>query len=303
VTRDYYSVLKRATSALDPNTERARRAVYDRARHAIIDADLPSAEIKDEQSALEAAIERIEAETQQAAPASTPRSEGEASPTATGQPPDGHERMLVRSKRFSRAMIAAAGMAALLLIGFVGYAFWPSGPVKTTAVPTAADPRAPSVDDPQSASGPTASTRPYTLNRQMVYYRTIHPVGTVIIVKSQGFLYLVRPNIAAVRYTLGVGRECANAAGLLLVSGKEQWREGAAQPIVNEPRQVANAAESARAGSRYGPVSLALGDTGHRIHGTGTPAAPAEAGCFRLVNEDIDDLYDRVSVGARVVIN
>jgi lipoprotein-anchoring transpeptidase ErfK/SrfK len=298
--RDYYSVLKRATAALDPSTEQARRAVYNRARHAVIDADLPTAEVKSEQSALESAIERIEAEARQAAAAN--EAGADTGSIAATPPPPGYERTPRRSKiTASWAMMGALGLAALLIIGFVSYAYWPSRPTGTTAAPTATGTRVSGIDDVPPGSDPTSSSRPYTLNRQMVYYRTIHPVGTIIIVKSQGFLYLVRPNVAAVRYTIAVGRECTSAAGLLLVSGKEQWRAGVAQPIVNEPRQIAAAADTARTGSRYGPASLALGDTGHRIHGTGT--ATADDGCFRLVNEDIADLYDRVSVGARVVIN
>ena len=59
MARDYYSVLARATSTLEPNTAAARHALYDRARLTIMDAGLASSETASERSALEAAIDRI----------------------------------------------------------------------------------------------------------------------------------------------------------------------------------------------------------------------------------------------------
>ena len=60
--KDYYSVLVRAVSALDPNGPESRRALYDRARDAMASAPLTPSEIRQERFALEAAIRKIEAE-------------------------------------------------------------------------------------------------------------------------------------------------------------------------------------------------------------------------------------------------
>jgi lipoprotein-anchoring transpeptidase ErfK/SrfK len=49
--------------------------------------------------------------------------------------------------------------------------------------------------------------------------------------------------------------------------------------------------------------ALPLGDTGHRIYGINPPLRDGGDGCFALTNEDIVDLYDRVEVGTKVVIN
>jgi lipoprotein-anchoring transpeptidase ErfK/SrfK len=46
-------------------------------------------------------------------------------------------------------------------------------------------------------------------------------------------------------------------------------------------------------------------DTLYRIHGTNEPwtiGQNVSSGCIRLTNEDIIDLYDRTSVGAKVVV-
>ena len=66
MAKDYYSVLVRATAALDPGTEEARRALYDRARLAIMDAGLSAEQTSAERAALEDAIERVEAGVAQA---------------------------------------------------------------------------------------------------------------------------------------------------------------------------------------------------------------------------------------------
>ena len=134
----------------------------------------------------------------------------------------------------------------------------------------------------------------------MVFYRTIHPVGTIVIAKSQRFLYLVRPDVVAMRYTIGVGRECTNAVGLLLVSAKEEWPETPAQ---RTSQSASSDVQRGGSRSRFGLRSLALGETGHRIHGTYASTTDGEAGCFVLINDDIVDLYERVHAGTRVVIN
>ncbi len=57
--------------------------------------------------------------------------------------------------------------------------------------------------------------------------------------------------------------------------------------------------------SPLGARALYLGDTVYRIHGTNAPDTIGHAvssGCFRLVNEQIIDLYERVPVGTKVIV-
>jgi lipoprotein-anchoring transpeptidase ErfK/SrfK len=284
---DYYSVLSRVTAALDPAAEEDRHSIYDRARRAIVDADLPARQMQAERSALEAAIERIETEMHQgrARVPPPPRPRRAAPAQATEAPHRGAQQQQPRTLGLTPGMLAALATVAVLLLAVVGYALWPGGtasdrsdPGRRAEVPAARS-KAETATERTNEPG-----RSYVFNRQLVYYRTVHPVGTIVIAKSQRFLYLVRPNVAALRYTVGVGRECANAVGLLLVSAKEEWPETPAK-------------------SRFGIRSLALGDTGHRIHGTYARSTAGDEGCFPLVNDDIADLYDRVPVGTRVVMN
>jgi hypothetical protein len=58
-------------------------------------------------------------------------------------------------------------------------------------------------------------------------------------------------------------------------------------------------------GNPLGARALYLGKTLYRIHGTNQPSTIGtfvSSGCVRLTNEDIQDLYDRVKVGNRVVV-
>src|SRR5262245_12991895 len=280
MARDYYSVLRRATSALAPSTEEARRAVYDRARLAIMDAGLPPEQTSAERVAMEAAIERIEAEAEQAEEARSGHARGAGrAPIAAAA--DGGDSL--PHAPLPRRTMFALGAAALPIVAVAGAAYWGmAGRHSRTATNAVA---VPTVAGAPSGAPDTS----YIFKRQLVYYRSIHPVGTMVVSKSQRFLYLVRPEVVALRYTIGVGRECVNAVGLLVISAKEE----------GEPRLAAANNSDRQPGARW----LNLGDTGHRINGTSPPIVSGADGCFRLINDDLLDLYDRVSVGTRVVIN
>jgi lipoprotein-anchoring transpeptidase ErfK/SrfK len=295
---DYYSVLRRVTAALDPAAEAARQSIYDRARQALMEAGLPGSQMEAERSALEGAIERIESEMQAAAPAT--RGPGGPRPRrAERAVPEKPQEPGPQARRRSLRVLAALGASAVLLVAFVAYLVWPHGTDRAGRGTRARAPVAGS-EKGKPADAAREAGRSYIFNRQMVYYRTVHPVGTIVIARSQGFLHLVRPNVAAMRYTVGIGRACASVAGLLTVSAKEDWSQSPAQTAAIEP-PPGQAARDAR--SRFGLRALALGDHGHRIHGTYAPSTAGDGGCFVLINDDIADLYDRVAVGTRVVIN
>jgi lipoprotein-anchoring transpeptidase ErfK/SrfK len=300
---DYYSVLRRAVSGLDANTEEARRTLYQRARQAILDAHLPPSQVAAERSALEAAIERIEAETPRGGARVPPlppmRSRPPPRARPEGDPPD-LSTPRPRLLGMSPALIAALATAAVLLLAIIGYVVWLRGTPHDASTPAVrADVPVERAPTQRITDGAREAGRSFIFNRQMVYYRTIHPVGTIVIAKSQKYLYLVRPNVAAMRYTIGIGRGCQNVVGLLLVSAKEEWQETPPP----QTQQASARVERVNTRSRFGVRSLALGETGHRIHGTYAATTDGDDGCFVLVNDDITDLYNRVETGARAVIN
>jgi lipoprotein-anchoring transpeptidase ErfK/SrfK len=58
-------------------------------------------------------------------------------------------------------------------------------------------------------------------------------------------------------------------------------------------------------GNPMGARALYLGQTVYRIHGTNQPHTigyAVSSGCFRLVNNDVIDLYDRVPIGTKVIV-
>ena len=146
---------------------------------------------------------------------------------------------------------------------------------------------------------------PSNLRRQLVAYVTAEPAGTIIIDTPHTFLYLVLGNGKALRYSVGVGREGFTWSGTERISRMKEWPDWlppkemiARQPYL--PRFMAGG-ETNPLGAR----AMYLGNTEYRIHGTNQPSTIGtfvSSGCIRLTNEDVEDLYSRVSVGTRVVV-
>jgi lipoprotein-anchoring transpeptidase ErfK/SrfK len=141
--------------------------------------------------------------------------------------------------------------------------------------------------------------------KRPVFYRTHEAPGTIIIDTSERFLYLIKGRDTAIRYGIGVGRDGFQWAGLLRVSRKAEWPDWtppdemiARQPYL--PRWMAGGP-----GNPMGARAMYLGATVYRIHGTNQPETIGHAvssGCFRLVNDDVIDLYSQVAVGSKVIV-
>ena len=141
--------------------------------------------------------------------------------------------------------------------------------------------------------------------KQVVFYRTGEPPGTIIIVTAERFLYLVQGNNRAIRYGIGVGREGFQWSGLQKISRKQEWPDWRPPPEMIERQPYLPRFIAGGPGNLLGARALYLGQTVYRIHGTNQPETIGHAvssGCFRLVNNDVIDLYDRVPVGTRVII-
>ena len=159
--------------------------------------------------------------------------------------------------------------------------------------------------DPGVAAPPADSVLPAEYRRKAVFYRTHEAPGTVIIDTSERFLYLIQPNNIALRYGIGVGREGFEWSGLLRIARKAEWPDWRPPPEMIERQPYLPRFMAGGPGNPLGARALYLGNTVYRIHGTNAPATIGHAvssGCFRLVNEDVIDLYERVPVGTRVVV-
>jgi lipoprotein-anchoring transpeptidase ErfK/SrfK len=141
--------------------------------------------------------------------------------------------------------------------------------------------------------------------REMVYNPTGYAPGTIVINTAERRLYLILPNGLALRYGIGVGRDGFRWSGVHRISAKKEW-PGWTPPAEmlarrrDLPRHMAGGIENP-----LGARALYLGSTLYRIHGSNEPETIGQAvssGCFRMTNEDVTDLYNRVSVGATVVV-
>ncbi len=140
---------------------------------------------------------------------------------------------------------------------------------------------------------------------QPVYFRTNEAPGTIVIHTDERFLYLVQDGGRAIRYGIGVGRDGFQWQGLQKVTRKQEWPDWRPPPEMIQRQPYLPRFMAGGAGNPMGARALYLGDTVYRIHGTNQPQTigyAVSSGCFRLVNRDVIDLFDRVPVGTRVVI-
>ncbi len=144
----------------------------------------------------------------------------------------------------------------------------------------------------------------------------IHPSytpGTVVVDPKNKYLYLVENVGVARRYGVGVGRAGLAWSGTAEVARKAKWPTWTPTKnmIRRDPEKYAKYASGVSGGlhNPLGARALYLyrngRDTYYRIHGTNEPWTIGRAvsnGCIRMLNEHVEDLYERVPVGATVVV-
>ena len=143
------------------------------------------------------------------------------------------------------------------------------------------------------------------LSRSTVSYPNRHKPGTIVISTGERRLYLVQDNGTALRYAIGVGRIGFTWKGVRKVTAKKEWPSWTppAQMLRRRPdlpRHMVGGVDNP-----LGARAMYLGGTLYRIHGSNEPDTIGQAvssGCFRLTNDDVIDLYNRVRVGATVIV-
>jgi lipoprotein-anchoring transpeptidase ErfK/SrfK len=160
-------------------------------------------------------------------------------------------------------------------------------------------------DEPGRVSTEEVTITEGPFARQMVFFRSSEPPGTLIVHTSERFDYVVQGNNRALRYGIGVGREGFQWSGLVKVSRKSEWPDWRPPPEMLQRQPYLPRFMAGGPGNPMGARALYLGSTVFRIHGTNQPETIGQSissGCFRLANGDIIDLYDRVQVGTKVVV-
>lgn len=171
-----------------------------------------------------------------------------------------------------------------------------ASPVIASAGPSHADLDAAALE---MASGFSA------IARREISFSTDEEPGTIIVDTGERRLYLVLEDGRAMRYGIGVAREGFEWNAVLKISAKREWPgwtppEAMIRREPDLPRFMPGGLDNP-----LGARALYLGNTLYRIHGSNEPETIGEAvssGCIRMLNADVIDLYERVRIGAKVII-
>ncbi|TSJ63009.1 L,D-transpeptidase [Starkeya sp. 3C] len=143
------------------------------------------------------------------------------------------------------------------------------------------------------------------LRRQVVSYNGKYAPGTIIVNTGERRLYLVQGGGTALKYGIGVGRDGFRWSGVKTVTRKAEWPGWTPPPQMLKRRPDLPRYMPGGIDNPLGARALYLGSSLYRIHGSNEPETIGQAvssGCFRMTNDDVADLYDRVRVGTKVVV-
>src|SRR5450756_1504930 len=143
------------------------------------------------------------------------------------------------------------------------------------------------------------------LQRQVVGYASNEAPGTVIIDTPHTVLYYVLGNGKAIRYGIGVGRQGFTWAGVKQIERKAEWPDWIPPQEMIERQPYLPRFVAVGPGMPLCARAMSLGGTVYRTHGTNDPTTIGKhvsSGCIRLTNDDVTDLYNRVQVGAKVIV-
>lgn len=154
---------------------------------------------------------------------------------------------------------------------------------------------------------------PPQFQRSVVNYASSEAPGTIIVEPSKNYLYLIAGRGKAVRYGVGVGAAGLGFQGEAKVQFKRKWPKWIpTKDMVERSPSHYKRFENGVAGGIGNPLGARAlylfqdnKDTYYRIHGTTQPTSIGKnvsAGCIRMLNNDVVDLYERVAPGAKVIV-
>lgn len=140
-----------------------------------------------------------------------------------------------------------------------------------------------------------------------------YSAGTIVVDTANHFLYLVESSSSARRYGIAVGKDGLQYKGSVTVGDKQEWPRWipTKEMQAREPKKYGQYADGMPGGGQnpLGARAIYLyegrKDTHLRIHGTIAPetiGTDSSNGCFRMINDHVIDLYNRVKVGTQVVV-
>ena len=287
---DYYALLKKAIEGKDAA---ARERIYSDASGLIWKSPLPREAALSHAAALEAAIRRIEGELA----AEDVKSAAEIN------------EVLSTDRNWKPLFFGASVMVAVIALSVLLYGYAATkGPVGAGMTVSSSKAQRAAEDvvmadlKPGVDGGSTSEGLPFALQRQVVFYRSTVVPGSIAVDRENRFLYLIDSNNSARRYGIGIAQECLNGGSFFRVTNKLEWPDWRTSSNTKDAEALLAAA--GRPGSLLGARALLLDKPGLLIHGTNSPKTIGHlvaSGCIRLVNDDVEDLYRRVSLDTRVV--
>jgi lipoprotein-anchoring transpeptidase ErfK/SrfK len=195
----------------------------------------------------------------------------------------------------------------LLLVGLLGFLL--GGCMQATLSPSPAANMTPRDRELLAHPPYAAATIPEPYLRHMVDYWRNEAPGTILVDTDSRYLYYVLPGRKAIRYGVAVGEEAMAFSGVATVGRMAQWPDWIPTPEIQArlgpyPARVPGGPANPL-GARAIYLYESNKDTLFRIHGTNQPEYIGQAissGCIRMTNEDVIDLFDRVRLGATVVV-
>jgi lipoprotein-anchoring transpeptidase ErfK/SrfK len=162
----------------------------------------------------------------------------------------------------------------------------------------------PADEQPEADQGGEAQLAP-NLRRQEVNFVTKEPAGTIVVDTPHTYLYYILGNNRAIRYGVRVGRDGFTWTGVQKISRKAEWPDWHPPTEMIERQPYLPRFMAGGPGNPLGARAMYLGSTVYRIHGTNQPSTIGKfvsSGCIGMLNEDVENLFDRVKVGTRVVV-
>jgi lipoprotein-anchoring transpeptidase ErfK/SrfK len=143
------------------------------------------------------------------------------------------------------------------------------------------------------------------ITRTEVNYDSAQKAGTIIIDTAERRLYFVLAEGRALRYGVGVGRPGFEWSGTKTITRKSEWPDWRPPAQMRKRRPDLPAFMPGGPQNPLGARAMYLGSTLYRIHGSNEPETIGQAvssGCIRMMNDDVIDLYSRVTVGTKVIV-
>jgi lipoprotein-anchoring transpeptidase ErfK/SrfK len=153
----------------------------------------------------------------------------------------------------------------------------------------------------------------FKFQRKQMAFKTAEPAGTLVVDPRKCFLYLVLGGGQAIRYGVAVGKSTHAWEGEVTIRKMAEWPVWTPAPYhLKVKPELAKWIPGGMPGGPDNPMGaramyLFKGevDTINRIHGAAKVTdigRKSTAGCIGMLNADIIDLYGRVQVGTRVVM-